>query len=69
MVHGVITAKSYVEAIREEVLAAGDSCSRGAFIGACVAAQEGLESIPLEWIEKLKNAGQVLEHIHSILKL
>ena len=39
MIHGIATAKDYQSAVRAGILAAGDNCSRGGFIGACVAAR------------------------------
>ena len=39
MIHGIATAKDYQSAVRAGILAAGDNCSRGGFVGACVAAR------------------------------
>jgi len=39
MVHGIAIAKDFQSAVRAGILAAGDNCSRGGFIGACVAAR------------------------------
>ncbi|KAL0585377.1 hypothetical protein ABG067_004909 [Albugo candida] len=42
----------YKAAIRENILGGGRSCRRAIFLGACFAAQEGLQCIPREWIAK-----------------
>ncbi len=39
MIHGISTATSFTQAVRDGILAAGDNCSRNTFIGACVAAK------------------------------
>ena len=44
----LLTATSYEDAIRTNLLAAGDNCSRAIFIGACFAAREP-DSIPAAW--------------------
>lgn len=44
---------SYVSAIRENILAAGDTCSRAVFIGAVLAASGG--TIPSDWVENMDN--------------
>jgi len=33
-------------------MAGGDNCSRGIFVGGFLGAKYGLDSIPIEWIEK-----------------
>lgn len=42
----------YADSIRQNILASGDTCSRGVFVGAVVAAAKGL---PEAWNEKLDN--------------
>ena len=39
MIHGITTAESYTAAVRGEILAAGDNCSRVAFVGAYMGAK------------------------------
>ncbi|KAG5192921.1 ADP-ribosylation/Crystallin J1 [Tribonema minus] len=36
--------------IEANMLAGGDNCSRAGFIGACLAAEQGIECVPQEWI-------------------
>lgn len=42
----------YPTAVRENIIGGGRTCRRAMFIGACFAAQDGLESIPEGWIKK-----------------
>ncbi|KAK3087979.1 hypothetical protein FSP39_013035 [Pinctada imbricata] len=51
-VHGVVTNTEYTTGVRTTIRAGGCNCSRGGFIGACLAAQYGVESIPEAWKEK-----------------
>lgn len=61
---GVVAREKYVAAIRENILASGDTCSRGIFIGAVMAAagcasvdddddDDGL--LPSNWMDKVDN--------------
>ena len=49
--NGEITEEAYIKALRANILAAGDTCSRGVFIGAVLAAAAG--KVPESWTEKL----------------
>lgn len=40
---------SYVEGVRANLMAGGDNCSRACLLGALLAAQGGMESIPQGW--------------------
>lgn len=42
----------YPTAVRENIIGGGRTCRRAMFIGACFAAQDGLDSIPEGWIKK-----------------
>lgn len=42
----------YATAVRENILGGGRTCRRAMFIGACFAAQDGLESVPEGWLRK-----------------
>jgi len=57
----LLTHQDYVGAVRSNILAGGDSCSRANFIGACLAARSGVEAIPMEWIEKVEGIDDVIE--------
>ena len=50
-----------MSAARVAMAAGGCNCSRVSFIGACLGAQGGLDSIPLEWIQSTHSAQHVLE--------
>ena len=71
MVHGIATARGYREAVLDNIMAAGDTCSRGCLIGACVAAASSkpLDSIPMEWLLQLKNVDQVLAYVKTLVDL
>ncbi|KAL4140213.1 hypothetical protein PRNP1_015283 [Phytophthora ramorum] len=55
----LLTSGSYVEALRANMLAGGDNCSRAIVIGALTAAAQGSDAIPTEWKQKTKMYGQV----------
>jgi len=58
----VLISPDYVTAIRANILAGGDCCSRANYIGAAFGAKFGIEAIPMEWIEKVSNIGTILEN-------
>ncbi|KAI7809917.1 selenoprotein J [Triplophysa rosa] len=59
--HGVLTAKSYEQAIRDTMSCGGCTCSRSSFIGACIGAQVGLEGIPSTWRSKTLRYNTLLD--------
>ncbi|GMF43405.1 unnamed protein product [Phytophthora fragariaefolia] len=58
-VYVLLTSGSYVEALRANMLAGGDSCSRAIVIGAVTAAACGEGAVPDEWKQKTKVYAQV----------
>jgi ADP-ribosylglycohydrolase len=68
MIHGINVSQSYTDAVRSEILAAGDNCSRVAFIGACLGAKYGLDSIPEAWLQKVNKSTQLLEWTEAVAK-
>nr|CCA23385.1 conserved hypothetical protein [Albugo laibachii Nc14] len=52
IIQPLFAENEYTAAIRENILGGGRSCRRAIFLGACFAAQEGLQCIPREWIAK-----------------
>lgn len=69
MTQGIAAAaEDYQTAVRNTILAGGDVGSRSSFIGACVAARGGLDSIPKDWIMKLKRAEEILGYIETVMK-
>ncbi|KAG7381013.1 hypothetical protein PHYPSEUDO_006530 [Phytophthora pseudosyringae] len=55
----LLTSNGYVEALRANMLAGGDNCSRAIVIGAVAAAAQGSDAIPAEWKQKTKVYAQV----------
>jgi ADP-ribosylglycohydrolase len=56
VVHNMLTAPTYQEAIRRNIYAGGDTCGRAMLIGAVMGAVHGIggeQGIPKEWIENL----------------
>jgi ADP-ribosylglycohydrolase len=47
---GDVTEETYIKALRENIMAGGDTCCRAVFIGAVLAACA--ESVPQKWVEK-----------------
>jgi len=62
----ILLAPDYVTAVRTNILAGGDCCSRANYIGAVLGAKFGVEAIPMEWIEKVHGIGTVLENVVKI---
>ncbi|KAG1667520.1 hypothetical protein FOA52_013710 [Chlamydomonas sp. UWO 241] len=46
------TFPSYVDGVRANLVAGGDNCSRGLLVGALLAAQCGMDSVPASWRER-----------------
>ena len=57
----VLLAPDLVTAVRLNILAGGDCCSRANFIGAVFGARDGVEAIPIEWMEKVSNIEVIFE--------
>lgn len=67
----LVTCTSYVEAVRRNLVAGGDNCSRANFLGACFGAAFGLgqvDGIPLEWLTKTDKHTEVLETAISMFE-
>jgi len=64
---GVISAGTFKDTLRLNILAGGCNCSRANFIGACFGARYGIENedniygIPLDWIAKTTYGCDILE--------
>ncbi len=65
----LLDAGDYEGPVRQVVLAGGCNCSRVGFIGACLGAKYGLDSIPVEWIRKTFSAAHVLELAIKLVEL
>lgn len=60
VVHNIIVAPSFRDAVRNNIYAAGDTCGRAMVLGAITGALYGVggtQGIPPEWIEKLTSKG------------
>jgi len=62
----ILLSPDYVTAVRRNILAGGDCCSRANYIGAVLGAKFGIEAIPMEWIEKVTDIGSVLENVVKV---
>lgn len=60
-IYTAVHAKCFVEGIRFSMKAGGDNCSRNIVIGALLAAEGALESIPEEWKQQTKAYAEVEE--------
>uniref|UniRef100_A0A0B7AYG4 Uncharacterized protein n=1 Tax=Arion vulgaris TaxID=1028688 RepID=A0A0B7AYG4_9EUPU len=59
--HGLLTAPGYVDGIRSTIRVGGCNASRSGFIGACMAAKEGFNTIPENWRNKTFRSEEVLD--------
>lgn len=55
ILHTLLTAKGFEDAVRKAILSGGDSASRAAVVGAIFAVAEGL---PAEWVAKTRAADE-----------
>jgi len=68
-VHGVVSAKDYQSGVQTTLRAGGCNASRGGFIGACLAAQHGLSSIPESWKEKTTRYGEIMDLAKRLVEI
>lgn len=67
--HVLITAKSYVNGVRNTLVAGGCNCSRATFVGACLAAQFGIDAMPMQWIRKTNSSSYAFELAKKLMKI
>lgn len=70
VVHNVMNADSFEEAIRENIYAGGDSCGRSILLGALMGAHFGLggdKGIPTEWAERLTDKEEINALISKLI--
>ena len=60
-------APSYVEGVRANIVAGGDSASRNVLVGALLAAQHGLDSVPQGWKNKAKHYAEAESLVDKLL--
>ncbi|KAK9914875.1 hypothetical protein WJX75_001697 [Coccomyxa subellipsoidea] len=65
--HLALTAGSYVEGVRNNILAGGDTTSRAHVVGALLAAQHGDSSLPKRWMKKATKFMDVKQMVHVII--
>lgn len=65
--HCVLTSDDYASAIRKNILAGGDNCSRAHLIGALFAAQDGWDSVPKEWKTKATKLTEVEAQVDMLM--
>lgn len=56
VVHNILTAPTYADAVQRNIYAGGDTCGRAILLGAIMGAAYGIggkHGIPAEWVEKL----------------
>ncbi|EFJ53080.1 hypothetical protein VOLCADRAFT_102702 [Volvox carteri f. nagariensis] len=58
---------SYVDAVRANMLAGGDNCSRSLLIGALLAAEGGMSCLPREWTSQVPKWAQYEELVDRLL--
>ena len=68
-VRSLLDDKTYVETVREVILAGGCNCSRISLVGACLGAKYGLEAIPKEWMQKAFKCEETLSLALELSKL
>ncbi|RLN14020.1 hypothetical protein BBJ28_00022620 [Nothophytophthora sp. Chile5] len=55
----LLTSSGYVEALRTNMAAGGDNCSRAIVIGAVTAAAQGSDAVPAEWKQKTTTFSEI----------
>ncbi|TMW60403.1 hypothetical protein Poli38472_000445 [Pythium oligandrum] len=67
----LLTSNGYVDAVRANMVAGGDNCSRSILIGACAAAaavtEGAMDPVPAEWKHKTKSYTQVQAFAERLL--
>ena len=67
--HNIATHESYVEAVRKNIYACGDSCGRAMVVGALAGALYGTggeHGIPQQWIERTALAAEVESLVNAV---
>jgi ADP-ribosylglycohydrolase len=70
VLHNVLTAPNYTEAVRRNIYAGGDTCGRAILLGALAGAMHGLggeKGIPQSWIDTLTHKGELLRGLDTLL--
>jgi len=70
VIHNLARMDSYTQAIRQNIIADGDSCGRAILLGAVLGSIHGIggvNGIPEAWIGKLKQKGEVAQLLQKLL--
>lgn len=51
---------SYVKAVRDTIIAGGNSGFRALYVGACMGAKYGIDGIPEDWVAKVTSRDEIL---------
>ncbi|KAL5011688.1 hypothetical protein ScPMuIL_010239 [Solemya velum] len=68
-VHAIVTTSDFATGVEMTIKSGGCNCSRSGLIGACLAAQTGLEGIPERWQQKTKRFSQAVELATKMISL
>ena len=70
VLHNVLSAPSYAEAVRRNIYAGGDTCGRAILLGALAGAMHGFggqNGIPQEWVDRLTHQQELLDSLDALL--
>ncbi|KAL4219271.1 hypothetical protein ACF0H5_021853 [Mactra antiquata] len=67
-VHGVVSSTDYQTGVQATLRAGGCNASRAGFIGACLAAQHGLSSIPDTWKQKTTKYQEIVKLAEQLVE-
>ena len=70
VLHNVLTAPNYTEAVRRNIYAGGDTCGRAILLGALAGAVHGIggeSGIPQVWIDQLTHAEELITGVDHLL--
>ncbi|XP_046577996.1 crystallin J1A-like [Haliotis rubra] len=68
-IHAIINASDFTGPVRTTSRAGGGNCSRSGYIGACMAAQYGLDSIPESWRSRTNHYTEIKNLAEELIKL
>ncbi len=69
VIHNIVTSDSFVQAIRQNIYAGGDSCGRAILLGAVLGATKGINEetgIPQMWIDNLSQKEEIDDLISKL---
>ena len=63
------TSERFAKTIRSVIQGGGCNCSRANYAGALIGAQDGMQSLPTEWIMKVTDIAGILKQILRAIKI